>query len=115
MSGAASHPKMTDHNERILSGQPIDVGLEGAVKARQVEAREGVYRLYPRAYRSIGAIHAPKRFWCRTVEYDRHDPPQSEAIHISAIERYSRVLRVNSARLKYLPENLRGYPETYSN
>jgi hypothetical protein len=106
----ASIPETSEY----FPAKPIDVGLDEAVKAKQVEARQGVYRLYPLAYRSIGSVRTPKKHWCRTVGYDRHDPPQSEAIHVSAIERYGRVVPVDSARSKYLPENLKAYLKTYN-
>jgi hypothetical protein len=94
--------------------RPTDLAVETAVKATQEEARQGIYRFYPFAYRTIGSVSVPRKYWHRAVGYDRHNSPQSEAIHISAIQRFGELVSIGYRKAKYLPENLKTYLLAYN-
>lgn len=80
----------------------------GCIAAPQHESRQGLYRLMPYVYRSIGNLPVPiaARPFERNVCFDRHAKPIGEAIHISAIERLGLPVRIGGADATYAPRNL---------
>jgi Uncharacterized alpha/beta hydrolase domain (DUF2235) len=76
--------------------------------APQHEARNGIYRLMPRALRSIANRRVPIRFgrYEREVSRNRHDETIGEMVHVSVIERLGRPVCGRLWRRKYWPQNL---------
>lgn len=77
------------------------------------DERRGIYRLYPKAVRSIANLPVSNRtFILRKIPYetavnfDRHDAQQNEMIHISAINRLGQTVTVNGLKTLYAPRNL---------
>lgn len=94
--------------------KPKTLNTAEAIKANQTNSRRGIYHFYPFANRCIGGVRASEHFRHAVVGYDRHNKPQSERIHRSAIERIgiSDAL-IDQRPTKYLPENLIDYLKAY--
>jgi Uncharacterized alpha/beta hydrolase domain (DUF2235) len=97
---------------------PIDIQADWKVvdnswaTATQHESRRNIYRLFPFAWRSLCNRYNPGSFWSRLrrwtfVSQDRHASVINEHIHISALERWGRLVRVNWGFRFYKPRNLR--------
>jgi Uncharacterized alpha/beta hydrolase domain (DUF2235) len=91
-----------------IPDKPDDaVQQEARYLAPQHEPRRGIYRFMPTVWRSLLSTPVPiVRGLERNVCYDRHAEGIGEAIHISAIRRLGREVRVNSTRTIYSPRNL---------
>lgn len=75
----------------------------------QVEARKRFYRLFPFAHRTIGNAPLDTTIHSVNVGFDRHAAAQGEAIHISAIERFGRMVCIDGQTRSYRPRNLYAY------
>src|SRR4051812_19012917 len=98
-----------DETKDIFPVKPGELNSIEVVKASQTEARGGVYYAYPFAYRSIGNVKLPRLFRQTTVGYDRHNLPQSECIHRSAIDRIGHRIHLGGETVTYRPDNLMAY------
>jgi uncharacterized protein (DUF2235 family) len=78
----------------------------GSALAPQDEPRRGFYRTLRFAWRSINNIPVPVGIRQRTVGRDRHAETIGEAIHISALARLGREIRVRGSARYYSPANL---------
>jgi hypothetical protein len=79
-----------------------------AAKSEQHEARRGIYRAFPFAWRAIGNSFEKFPAIARRVyvSQDRHANPINEAVHISALERWGKRVRKGWFRRVYKPRNL---------
>jgi len=89
-----------------LLGKKLD--QRGAVESEQHEARRGVYRAFPFAWRAVG--NASERFpkIARQVYVcqDRYTHPINESVHISVLERWGKRVKQGSFHRSYRPRNL---------
>jgi hypothetical protein len=75
--------------------------------APQHESRDGIYKFYAKAWRSIGNSALDKLARHEVdVGYDRHAISLNEMVHISAIERLGRTVPLGSQEILYAPKNL---------
>ena len=86
---------------------------ENAALAPQHNPRRWLYRLMPRALRSVANIPVNARafpllrgFGERNVSRDRHATKHQEMVHISALERLGKVITVETKKSVYKPKNL---------
>ena len=76
-----------EETKDIFPVKPGELNSIEVLKAGQSEARGRLYHVYPFAYRSIGNVKVPRLFRQTTVGYDRHNVPQGECVHRSALDR----------------------------
>jgi hypothetical protein len=81
--------------------------------APQHQPRRGIYRLMPRALRSIGNFPIPCRrvpllsgFSEVNVSYDRHAATVKEMVHVSALERLGKKISIQGKTRQYAPKSL---------
>jgi len=81
--------------------------------APQHQPRRGIYRLMPRALRSIGNFPVPCRrlpllsgFSEVNVSHDRHAATVKEMVHISALERLGKKISIQGKTRQYAPKSL---------
>ena len=89
----------------VKSKELRDPGSKTVV-AQQHEPRNRIYGLKRFALRSIANYPVPVSRGQRCVSFDRHATPTGEAVHISALERLGKVVRVEGKARIYEPQNL---------
>jgi hypothetical protein len=80
--------------------------VEAAALAPQHEPRASLYRLQRRARRSIANVSVPVGWWEVNLGRERHAMPAGEMVHVSALERLGREVRVESRTVVYAPLSL---------
>lgn len=79
----------------------------GSARAPQHDARQGLYKLQPKAFRSIANRPVPLTGpWRREVGRDRHASSESERIHISSIQRLGEKVKCSGKWIFYAPKTL---------
>jgi len=89
------------------------------IQAEHHNSRRGVYKFLPFAIRSIGNIPVAVRGRCPiptfrriNVSRDRHAVAVGEMLHISALERLGSIVKVDSRKKEYRPQNVIDVLET---
>ncbi len=77
-----------------------------ATAAHQHESRTGLYRITPKAWRSIGNQVVSCRGFNTNVGWQRHAGVLNEQLHISVLERLGCRVRINNLWRRYIPRNL---------
>lgn len=106
----AHHPAFPLRASALLFGEEQKaIDQTWALRGVQHEAREGIYRVFPFALRSIGNSSTRFGAWSRQrfVSQDRHASPIGEMVHISALERWGKVFNSGWIERSYEPRNLR--------
>jgi uncharacterized protein (DUF2235 family) len=95
------------------SDAALDKARREASLSPQHNPRQGIYRLMPRALRSIANVPVVTRsfpllkgFSEVNVSRDRHATVHREMVHISAIERLGKQVRIEKRQATYAPQNL---------
>jgi type VI secretion system (T6SS) phospholipase Tle1-like effector len=89
----------------VKSRELRDPGSKTVI-AQQHEPRNRIYELKRFALRSIANYQVPVPRNQRCVSFDRHATPTGEMVHISALERLGKVVRVEGSARLYEPQNL---------
>jgi hypothetical protein len=106
----AHHPDFPLRDDRLRFGEKRqEIDQTWAVQGVQREARTGIYRLFPFAWRSIGNCSTAFGSWAgqRFVSQDRHAIPIGEMVHISALQRWGNLFDAGWFGKRYEPPNLR--------
>ena len=102
-----------DLETNVGPAEEFEKAHKDASVAPQHDPRQKVYRLWPRAYRSIGNVPVATRPFPIlkplgeiNVGRDRHATMHREMIHVSAIERLGKSISIEHLKTVYAPENL---------
>ncbi len=84
-------------------------------QAPQHNSRKGIYRLMPKAWRSISntpvdcrSVPLFRAFGEVNVGYDRHQTAEGEMMHISLLQRFGKNIKVDDKTEPYTPQNVAG-------